>query len=117
MAVNIAVEIRQSLGWSLTQADQKLNLASGTWQRIEQRQLKLSLKQFFALGLKTLRATFGSTVLTEQQIDSYNAEMEKLNGLLLIMQEHADNPALFSQLQQAADSLARANNLIVKQPV
>jgi hypothetical protein len=116
MAVNIAKEIRQSLGWSLTQADQQLNLANGTWQRIEQRQIKLSLKQFFALGLKALRATFGAVVLTEQQINSYNAEMEKLNGLMLILQQNADNPELLTQLQKASIALARANSFITKQP-
>lgn len=116
MAVNIAKEIRQSLGWSLTQADQQLKLAKGTWQRIEQRQLKLSFKQLFALLLKTLRATFGAVVLTEKQIDSYNAEMAKLDGLMLMMQPYADNPELMNQLKQAADALNRAKTVITKQP-
>ena len=114
MKVSIATEIRQALGWSLEQADQHLKLAPGTWQRVEQRQLKLSFKQLFALGLKTLRATFGSVMLTEQQLDNYNAEMAKLDGLIVMLQRNTQDEAVKAKLHEAAGLLQQARNIIAK---
>lgn len=114
MAVNIAKEMRQALGWSCQQADSQLGLASGTWERVEQKQVKLSIKQMLALGAKTLRASFGATVLSESQLDSYNAEMEKLGGLIVMLQQNEQSEHIKSKLAEAADILQSANSIIAK---
>lgn len=112
MKKRLATEIRTSLGWTTDLADKHFKLSPGTWQRIENGQQAVSIKQLISLFKAALLRSFGAKTLQFDELEAFKAELYKAQGIMLELQQNCDISDNFKeQTAQAITAIQKIDNL------
>lgn len=111
MKRRLVKDMRESLGWTPETADKRMKLTPGTWAMIESGKQPLSVKQFIRLFSATFRAAFGTVALQQEELEEYQAELAKANGIInqiLTLPQNEETARLAKEAQAAIDRVYTA---------